>query len=158
MSSRTPAGWLMAFALAAPGIAVGLVSGVFGLAAVTGRPLALALAPTPTSLQEAAATFDPAGVVLWARGGADLNRQAAVHVRGFDDRPVILTPLEAAVLSRGPDMVELLVVLGANRDGATLQRLRCFAARVGDQDVIDYLTTLDDAPLSCGEQDGPLRQ
>jgi hypothetical protein len=153
---RTPPAWLMAFALAAPGIAIGLVSGVFGLAAVTGRPLALA--PTPTSLQEAAATFDPAGVVLWARGGADLNRQAAVHIKGFGDRPVILTPLQAAVISRGPDMVELLVVLGANRDGATLPRLRCFAARVGDQDVIDYLTTLDDAPLSCGEQDGPVRR
>ena len=55
-------------------------------------------------------------------------------------------------------MVELLVVLGANRDRATLQRLRYFAARVGDQDVTDDLTTLDDAPLLCGEQNGPVRQ
>ena len=156
MSSRTPSRWLMAFALAAPGIAIGLVSGVFGLAAVTGRPLTLA--PTPTSIQEAAATFDPAGVLLRARGGADLNRPAAVHIRGFGDRPVILTPLEAAVISRSPDMTELLVVLGANLDKATLQRLQCFAARVGDQDVIDYLTTLDDAPLSCGEHNGLVRE
>ena len=150
MSARAAAGWVMTFALAAPGIAVALLTGVSGLAAVTGRPLALA--PTPTSLHEASATFDPAGVVLWARAGADLNRRAAVDVRGFRDRPVVLTPLEAAVMSRSPDMVALLVALGANRDGATLQRLRCFAARVGDQDVIAYLTTLDDAPLSCGEQ------
>jgi hypothetical protein len=156
MSPRTPLRWLMAFALAAPGMAVGLVSGVFGLAAVTGRPLMLA--PTPTSIQEAAATFDPAGVVLRARDGADLNRPAAVHIRGFGDRPVILTPLEAAVISRGPDMVELLVMLGTNLDRATLQRLRCFAARVGDQDVIDYLTTLDNAPLSCREQNGIVRR
>lgn len=156
MSSPTPSGWLMTFAAAVPGIAVGLVSGVLGIAAITGRPLALA--PTPTSLQEAAATFDPAGVVLWAREGADLNSPAAVNVRGSGDRPVVLTPLEAAVTSRGPDMVKLLVELGADRDGPTLQRLRCFAARVGDQDVIDYLTALDDGPLSCGGQTGAAPQ
>jgi hypothetical protein len=146
----------MVVAVAVPGVAAGLVSGALGLAAVTGRPLAVA--PTPSSLQEAAATLDPADVVLRAREGADLNRPEAVHVRGLGDRPVVLTPLEAAVTGRGPDMVRLLVVLGAHRDGPTLQRLRCFAARVGDQDVIDYLTTLDDAPLSCEEQTGAARQ
>jgi hypothetical protein len=147
VAARARTGLLIGFALAIPGVAVALITGISGIAALAGWPLMPA--PRPMSLPEAAVTFDPAEVVLRVGSGEDLNRAAPVHVPRLGDHPVMLTPLEAAVASRGPDMVTLVRDLGARLDEPTLRRLRCLAERVGDQDVSAYLAALNDAPLSC---------
>jgi len=132
---------------ALPGVVAALITGASGMATlVAGRPLILA--PTPTSLAEAARYRDAAEVALRVSLGEDVNRPAPVRVPG---EPLLtLTPLEAAAASEREYMVTLVLDSGARRDGPTLRRLRCFVKRYGvGGGMSDYLSTLDPSPLSC---------
>jgi hypothetical protein len=50
-----------------------------------------------------------------------------------------LTPLEAAVGARRPEMIDLLLRHGAEVDSASWRRLHCFAVATGDADVVQML-------------------
>jgi hypothetical protein len=91
----------------------------------------------PLTLAEAAALRDQGEVARLIEAGADPNGEFAL-------RPDVLsvsraTPLEAAVLARRAEIVELLMHEGAAVDERTWHRLRCVANEIGEGDVIDAI-------------------
>ena len=116
-------------------VAVGFCGAVLG-AAVFGYT------PTfwqggPLTLAEAAALRDQGEVARLIEAGADPNAEYAL-------RPDVLsvsraTPLEAAVLARRAEIVELLIHEGAAVDERTWHHLHCVAAEIGEDDVIDAI-------------------
>ena len=140
--------WLWAAAVSLPGVVVALVTGASGVASlVAGRPLILA--SQPASLAEAAGNRDAAEVVLRIEQGEDVNRPTDVRIPQRFPRPIVLTPLEAAVASERTYMIRLMLDHGAVIDAPTLTRLRCFAERRKDRGTIAYLAELDPTPLVC---------
>jgi len=91
----------------------------------------------PLTLAEAAALRDQGEVARLIEAGADPDGEYAL-------RPDVLpvsraTPLEAAVLARRAEIVELLMHEGAAVDERTWHHLHCVAAEIGEGDVIDAL-------------------
>jgi hypothetical protein len=91
----------------------------------------------PLTLAEAAALRDQGEVARLIEAGADPNAEYAL-------RPDVLavsraTPLEAAVLARRAEIVELLMHEGAAVDERTWHHLHCVAAEIGEDDVIDAI-------------------
>jgi hypothetical protein len=89
------------------------------------------------TLAEAAALRDRAEVARQIEAGADPNAEYAL-------RPDVLattraTPLEAAVLARRPEIVQLLMYEGAAVDERSWHHLHCVAAEIGQEDVIDAI-------------------
>jgi hypothetical protein len=145
---------IILLAAALPAIALGAVTSVSGASAlVTGRPFVLA--PRAANLAEAAANRDIADVVARLSFGEDPNRPGLVHNPQQFAQPVVLTPLEGAVLAQHTPLVRLLINRGARVTGRALTRVRCFAehrgghGRVGNADTIEYLATLGPSPLNC---------
>jgi hypothetical protein len=118
-----------------PLAAVAFCGAVFGAAA-------LGYAPTfwqggPLTLAEAAALRDQGEVARLVEAGADPNIEYAL-------RPDVLavsraTPLEAAVLARRPEIVQLLMHEGAAVDERSWHHLHCIAADIGEDDVIEAI-------------------
>jgi len=139
---------LVTVALAVPGAVVALITGASGVTTfAAGRPLLLA--PQVASVAEAAGNRDAAEVVLRLRRGEDVNSPSLVWIPQRFDRPLILTPLEAAVASERPYMVRLVIDNGATLNASVLRRIRCFAQRRGDRGTMAYLDTLDESSLDC---------
>ena len=91
----------------------------------------------PLTLAEAAALRDQGEVARLIEAGADPNAEYAL-------RPDVLavsraTPLEAAVLARRPEIVQLLMHRGASMDERSWHHLHCVAAEIGQGDVIDAI-------------------
>jgi hypothetical protein len=89
------------------------------------------------NLAEAAALRDQGEVARLIEAGTDPNAEYAL-------RPNVLsvsraTPLEAAVLARRAEIVELLMGEGAAVDEHTWRHLHCVAAEIGEGDVIDAI-------------------
>ena len=89
------------------------------------------------TLAEAVALRDRAEVARQIEAGADPNAEYAL-------RPGVLattraTPLEAAVLARRPEIVQLLKHEGAVVDERSWHHLHCVAAEIGQRDVIDAI-------------------
>ena len=131
-----------------PLAAVGFCGAVLG-AAVFGHT------PTfwqggPLTLAEAAALRDQGEVARLIEAGADPNAEYAL-------RPDVLsvnhaTPLEAAVLARRPEIVQLLMHEGAAVDEHRWRYLHCVAAETGQDDVItviDAYRPATAAAVSC---------
>jgi hypothetical protein len=129
-------------------VAVGFCGAVLG-AAVFGST------PTfwqggPLTLAEAAALRDQGEVARLIEAGADPNGEYAL-------RPDVLavsraTPLEAAVLARRPEIVQLLMHEGAAMDERSWRHLHCVAAEIGQDDVIkgiDAYRPATAAAVSC---------
>lgn len=104
----------------------------------------------PLTLSEAAALRDAGEVVRQIASGADPN--AAYPLRPGVLAASTLTPLEAAVGARRPEIVQLLVLHGAKVDAAEWRRLNCFAIGLGATDVVKALDGLapQAADRSCG--------
>jgi hypothetical protein len=85
------------------------------------------------SLAEAAGVRDEAEVTRLVEDGADPNARYPVRPGVVFDVGMRLTPLEAAVASRDPEMVERLLALGTVMDTTLWTYLRCIAdnRRVG---------------------------
>jgi len=104
----------------------------------------------PLTLAEAAALRDQGEVARLIEAGADANAEYAL-------RPDVLavnraTPLEAAVLGRRPEIVELLMHEGAAMDERSWRHLHCIAAEIGQEDVaaaIDAYRPATAATFSC---------
>ncbi len=128
---------LLWLALAAPPVVlalllVGVLSGI--------QPLRDRFWPlerlTPS---EAAALRDPASLIDQARSGVDLNDRYAVRGRLVTPEGIMLTPLEAATTSRRPEMVGLLLDLGANPTPEQLQVILCLAERRREPEIAAIL-------------------
>jgi hypothetical protein len=101
------------------------------------------------TLSEAAALHDQGELVRLIASGSDPN---AVYPLRADVLAVrALTPLEAAVGARRPEMVELLMRHGAAVDSDAWRRLHCFAVATGDADVVQTLDRFRpaDSDASC---------
>jgi hypothetical protein len=111
----------------------------------------------PLTLSEAAALRDNGEALRLIDLGADVNKATTVRAQFVYHNQSILTPLEAAVAARRPDMIQLLLDHGAEMDGRTWKRLMCFADVVTADDVRVLLTPLQPpgAPVSCTDVSTP---
>jgi hypothetical protein len=147
--------WLIVIAAALPGVVLATVTAVSGAEIFfSGEPLIFAA--RAANLAEAAASRDTADVVLRLALGEDVNRRTLVRIPQQSDTVLVLAPLEAAIVGQRASIVRLLVNNGAKVDRQTLLRARCFAqhrgghGRIGDEETIAYLATLDPSPADCG--------
>jgi hypothetical protein len=118
-----------------PLAAVGFCGAVLGVAAFGHTPTFWQ--GGPLTLAEAAALRDQGEVARLIEGGADPNAEYAL-------RPDVLavsraTPLEAAVLARRPEIVQLLMGEGAVVDEHSWRHLHCVAVEIGQDDVVDAI-------------------
>ena len=86
------------------------------------------------NMSEAAAMRDPATVVRMLRDGADQGLRRGVRPGLLFDRSVQLTPLEAAIAARRPEIVVALITQ-RRFDREQWNRLRCLVASSPDGDV-----------------------
>lgn len=102
-----PSPSLVPAALALPGLALVLASGLWLMAAGVGYDL---LFPTPAdlTLSEAAVLGDQRRIDRLVRAGHDPNQPAPVRAGLLDDRSHLLTPVDAARLAGHPEVVEFL--------------------------------------------------
>lgn len=92
------------------------------------------------TLSEAAGIPRASIVLKLIRKGANPNSRYAIN-RGVvgNDHPLLLTPLEAAVMSRELAVVKLLDANGARRDAAVTARLIQLAKMRHADDITAYL-------------------
>lgn len=109
------------------------------------------LTPVDLTLPEAAIVRDHLEVLRQIEAGVDPNRPDRVRANLVRPDESTLTPLEAAVISRRVETVELLHRQGARIDSATLPSLLCMAERQNDDDITLYLRkqTPADFVLQC---------
>lgn len=81
----------------------------------------------PRSVPEAIVMRDAAGAARLIEEGADVHAIGLVRAGVLTDRPVLLTPLEAAVLADATAMLDFLAARGA----AVPAELACLAADAG---------------------------
>jgi hypothetical protein len=125
-------------AAAAPAVAlIALVAGML-VAEAAGWPLVWF--ETPMTMAEAAGLRDPATVLAKIRQGEDPNRRVQVRAGVFSDHPAMLTPLEAAVLGRRLDVIQLLVANGAVVDAGNRAVLACRARTAGQEEIVEYFS------------------
>jgi hypothetical protein len=123
---------------------IGVAAAPVLFVAVTGIILAMALfgyqplwRPGPdVTLVEAAYHTDRATVARMIDRGADPNAPGPVL---DDDRRLVLTPLEAAIISRDLELVQILVSRGAVVDASNRRRLACLAREAGDDSIVRYI-------------------
>jgi hypothetical protein len=127
---------LLSICAATPALAAVAVSAAIAIMAVTNDAPPFWHGGSLT-LSEAAALHDQGELVRLIASGNDPN---AVYPLRADVLAVrALTPLEAAVGARRPEMVELLVRHGAVVDPTAWRRLHCFARASGALDVVQML-------------------
>jgi hypothetical protein len=103
------------------------------------------------NLSEAALAADTAQVARLIEEGQDVNARRPIRLGASGPDVPLLTPLEAAVSERRPELVTFLVGRGARPDAATLPRLWCDAVAGGDRDVIAALEPVRPAgAVECG--------
>lgn len=116
-------------ALALPAALVTFGLAVFACAELLGaHPLTMG---APRSVPEAIAMRDDAAAARFIEEGADVRAIGLVRAGVLDERPLLLTPLEAAVLVDATAMLDFLVASGA----AVPSELPCLAADVGARAV-----------------------
>ena len=113
------------FALACPALLVTLGLAVFACAEMLGaHPLTMG---PPRSVPEAIAMRDEAGAARLIEEGADVRAIGLVRPGILTDQPLLVTPLEAAVLVDATAMLDFLVARGAD----VPNELACLAADAG---------------------------
>jgi hypothetical protein len=91
--------------------------------------------PDDVNVSEAVATRNYAELVRLLENGADPTRPYPVQASLLTSRPVVATPVEAAVMARNAGMLGLLIDKGAVITPAMAGRLKCLNADYPDQDV-----------------------
>jgi hypothetical protein len=124
---------LLTAAAAPPAILAGAAAVMLVMALLGYQPL---WGGGEVTLVQAAVSRDLVRVARMIEQGSDPNAAAQVQI---DDRSVVLTPLEAAVVSRDLATVTLLVDLGARFEGAAGARLACLADDGRADDIVEYL-------------------
>lgn len=103
--------------------------------------------PRTETLSEAAATRNKAEAARLIALGEDPNRPARVReglLPGGKSR--VITPIEAAVAVRRPDMAQMLLDYGVVLDSERLRLLRCSSERLQDSDLRAFLERLSPDP------------
>lgn len=99
------------------------------------------------TLSEAAATRNKAEAARLIALGEDPNRPARVRAGLLPGgESGVVTPFEAAVAVRRPDMAQMLLDYGASLDSNQLRLLRCSSERLQDRDVRAFLERLAPEP------------
>ena len=99
------------------------------------------------TLSEAAATRNKAEAARLIALGEDPNRPAPVRAGLLPGgQSQVVTPIEAAILVRRPDMAKMLLDYGVSIDAEELRRLRCTSERLEDRDVRAFLEGLSPEP------------
>ena len=132
--------------LSLPGVVLGLLSALMMAAALLGsHPL---WEEHPLNMAEAAALRDPATVLLLLERGENPAERRPIRAGVLFDRPMLLTPLEAAIAARRPEVVELL--LTAPKAAAPVDWLyaHCLAVSVDDSDIQRVVHTHADAKFA----------
>jgi hypothetical protein len=131
-----------------PGAIVAVLFGLSGAAALsTGQPLIWA--PAESTLSQATALRDQGEAIRLIMLGSDPNRRYPVDAVFRPDEQVMLTPLEAAVITRELYMVELVVDYGATVDAGNAAVLQCLATRLRADAILDYLLELSGPGPAC---------
>ena len=113
------------FALACPALFVTLSLTVFACAEMLGaHPLTMG---PPRSVPEAIDMRDEGGAARLIEEGADVRAIGLVRPGILTDQPLLVTPLEAAVLVDATAMLDFLVARGAD----VPNELACLAADAG---------------------------
>ena len=107
----------------------------------------------PATVSDALALSQPAAAVAMIRAGHDPNERSLVTTGQLGSHPVHVTSLQAAVLSRHPEYIALLLRHGARVDES--QRLPCLVRAVGvSKDIppgtIGVLDALPDDDVPAG--------
>lgn len=129
--------WGPAIALAAPLAAAAAFLAALAISERAGRPFA-AIEP-PRNGAEAAALGNAAALVRFLEAGEDLLRVYPIRPEAVSSSVPFATTLEAAVLSRRPEMLMVLEHSGALRDPKVRASLACLAADLGLADMIALL-------------------
>jgi hypothetical protein len=88
----------------------------------------------PVNISEAAALRDGATVVNLIRQGADPREPHPVRAGALFDREITLTPLEAAVAARRPEVVDA-ILWARPLDASRWPEIACLAGSVDDDDI-----------------------
>jgi len=91
---------------------------------------------TPGNLAEAAILQDGAAVIRFVEQHQNINDMHVVRAGVMSRTPQTMTPIEAAAASREPEMVQLLIDLGATPDAAAWQRAFCISDADGVREVL----------------------
>jgi hypothetical protein len=140
------------YTLAAPGCILAVALAAALLLAVVGRhPM---WRHEDLNLSEAAGARDEAEAVRLIGYGEDPNARRELRAGILFDRPVRLTPLEAAVARRDSSMIVRLLSAGALMDAETWNRLRCLSEGDEVPPVLDARRPAD-AVLHCDGVSAP---
>ena len=138
--------------LAAPGclLAAGLAVAL-GLAAFGRHPM---WPHEPGNLSEAAAVRDVAEIVRLIESGENPNITRNIRAGLLREMAVRLRPLEAAVASKDPYTVSVLLANGAAVDAPLWNRVRCLAEGQEMQALLDQWRPAD-VVMRCDSVDVP---
>jgi hypothetical protein len=106
----------------------------------------------PDNLAEAAAFRDGGAIVRRIEAGEDPNRPAAVRAGVIGDDAVVLRPLEAAAAQLRPEIVQLLIDVGASPDAEAWTRAWC-AGNDANVRIILARHRPSEARPDCAESD-----
>ena len=106
------------------------------------------------NLAEAAGVREEAEVVRLIEQGQNPNASYPVRSGLLFERPMRLTPLEAAVINDDPAIVAVLFAHGAAVDGPSWVALRCFAGNSRVSPVLEAHRPVA-VPLKCAGQKTP---
>jgi len=91
--------------------------------------------PDDVNVSEAVATRNYAELVRLLENGADPTRPNLVRASILTSRPVVVIPVEAAVMARNAGMLGLLMDKGAVVTPSMAGKLKCLNVEYPDQDI-----------------------
>lgn len=147
MPARIAAPRALAAIIALPAVAIALLFAVN--AAATGAGIEIVWPVEDVSLAEALVHRNTGEAVLQISRGADVDTPSRLVRRSPAGRPIVITPLEAAVLSGELGLVRLLLDRGARLDDENLPMLECLADRIGEQAIAEFLAAQDERSVDC---------
>lgn len=122
---------------------------------IAGRePLRL---PQAQNLAEAAVARRPADVFRRLEDGEDPRTIVAVRGGFYQEAPLRVSGLEAAILSRSSELVLLVEQHAGTLDAETRQHLSCLAADAGVTDIAQHFAAAP-PPSSCPAERDSTRQ
>ncbi len=140
---------LPSIAIALPGVTVAaLALCSFVLAIAGAHPLWKA---NDVNMSEAAALRDRATVIRLIRNGEDPDERRPVRAGLVSTGRTMLTPIEAAMAARRPEVVEVLLWAANELDGPAWIRARCLAAMVPDAEIERVVDRYRPAGIGAGD-------